>query len=90
MTEPGSQASRNENERCAEKERLVQMWRHADRELERTTQSLEFFADRVSRSEYEYTRYGKGVFIYTSYAWLRQLPAGVPGAYRLCANMISR
>lgn len=36
-----------------------------------------------------YARYGKGVFIYTGYSWFRQLPAGVPGAYRLFANMIS-
>ncbi len=36
-----------------------------------------------------YTRYGKGVFVYTSYAWFRQLPAGVPGAYRLFANLVS-
>ncbi|MEO7651138.1 MAG: LmbE family protein, partial [Bryobacteraceae bacterium] len=36
-----------------------------------------------------YTRYGKGVFIYTSYAWFRQLPAGVPGAYRIFANFLS-
>ena len=34
-------------------------------------------------------RCGKGYFIYTGYAWFRQLPAGVPGAYRLFANMIS-
>ena len=34
-------------------------------------------------------KYGKGYFIYTSYAWFRQLPAGVPGAYRIFANMIS-
>jgi hypothetical protein len=34
-------------------------------------------------------RYGKGVFIYSAYAWFRQLPAGVPGAYRLFVNMIS-
>lgn len=33
--------------------------------------------------------YGKGYFIYTGYSWFRQLPAGVPGAYRLFANMIS-
>ena len=32
---------------------------------------------------------GKGVFIYTSYAWFRQLPAGVPGAYKLFANLVS-
>ena len=32
---------------------------------------------------------GNGFFIYTSYSWFRQLPAGVPGAYRLFANMLS-
>ena len=34
-------------------------------------------------------RFGKGVFVYTGYSWFRQLPAGVPGAYRLFANMIA-
>jgi LmbE family N-acetylglucosaminyl deacetylase len=36
-----------------------------------------------------YARFGKGVFIYTSYAWFRQLPAGVPGAYKLFTNLVS-
>lgn len=36
-----------------------------------------------------YARYGKGVYIYTSYSWFRQLPAGVPGAFRIFANMLS-
>jgi len=36
-----------------------------------------------------YTRYGKGIYIYTGYSWFRQLPAGVPGAYRLFVNLIS-
>ncbi|HSP14333.1 MAG TPA: PIG-L family deacetylase [Thermoanaerobaculia bacterium] len=36
-----------------------------------------------------YTHYGKGVFIYTGYAWFRQLPAGVPGAFRLFVNLVS-
>lgn len=36
-----------------------------------------------------YARYGKGVFIYTALAWFRQLPAGVPGAFRIFANLIS-
>ena len=36
-----------------------------------------------------FARYGKGVFIYSGYSWFRQLPAGVPGAYRLFVNMIS-
>jgi hypothetical protein len=36
-----------------------------------------------------YTRYGKGVYIFTAYSWFRQLPAGVPGAYRIFANLLS-
>jgi len=36
-----------------------------------------------------YARYGKGVFITTGYSWFRQLPAGVPGAFRIFANLIS-
>ena len=36
-----------------------------------------------------YARLGKGQYVYTSYAWFRQLPAGVPGAYRLFANLLS-
>jgi LmbE family N-acetylglucosaminyl deacetylase len=35
------------------------------------------------------TRYGKGVYIYTGYAFFRQLPAGVPGATRLYVNLLS-
>ena len=34
-------------------------------------------------------KYGKGNYIYTSMVWYRQLRAGVPGAYRMFANMIS-
>jgi LmbE family N-acetylglucosaminyl deacetylase len=34
-------------------------------------------------------RHGDGVWIYTSLAFFRQLPAGVPGAYRLFANFLS-
>lgn len=32
---------------------------------------------------------GKGKFVYCSYSLFRQLPAGVPGAYRLLANMLA-
>ncbi|MDP2189267.1 MAG: PIG-L family deacetylase [Sphingobacteriaceae bacterium] len=35
-----------------------------------------------------YARYGKGVYIYSGLSWFRQLPAGVPGAYRLFVNLI--
>jgi hypothetical protein len=34
-------------------------------------------------------KYGRGYYIYTAYAWFRQLPAGIPGAYRIFANMLS-
>jgi LmbE family N-acetylglucosaminyl deacetylase len=33
-------------------------------------------------------KYGKGNFIYTGLVFFRQLPAGVPGAYRLMVNLI--
>jgi len=35
------------------------------------------------------TNYGKGVFVYTGLVFFRELPAGVPGAYRLLANLIA-
>ncbi|HYE15276.1 MAG TPA: PIG-L family deacetylase [Pyrinomonadaceae bacterium] len=34
-------------------------------------------------------RHGRGTYVYTSLAFFRQLPAGVPGAYRLFVNMVS-
>jgi LmbE family N-acetylglucosaminyl deacetylase len=33
--------------------------------------------------------YGKGIYIYSAYAFNRQLPAGVPGAVRLMVNLLS-
>jgi LmbE family N-acetylglucosaminyl deacetylase len=33
--------------------------------------------------------YGKGHFVYTGLVFFRELPAGVPGAYRLFANLVS-
>ena len=35
------------------------------------------------------TKYGKGNFTYTGLVFYRELPAGVPGAYRLLANLIA-
>jgi hypothetical protein len=35
-------------------------------------------------------QYGKGTYIYTGYAFFRQLPAGVPGAIRLYVNLLSQ
>jgi LmbE family N-acetylglucosaminyl deacetylase len=37
-----------------------------------------------------YARYGKGVYIYTGLVFFRELPAGVPGAYRLFVNLLSQ
>jgi len=34
-------------------------------------------------------RHGRGYFVYTGLSFFRQLPAGVPGAYRLFANLVS-
>lgn len=34
-------------------------------------------------------KYGKGHYIYTGLSFFRELPAGVPGAYRLFANLLS-
>ncbi len=34
-------------------------------------------------------QYGKGNFVYTGLAFFRELPAGVPGAYRLFVNLLS-
>jgi len=34
-------------------------------------------------------QYGRGTYIYTGYAFFRQLPAGVPGAVRLFVNLVS-
>jgi hypothetical protein len=36
-----------------------------------------------------YTKYGKGIYIYTGLAFFRQLPEGVPGAFRLFVNLLS-
>jgi hypothetical protein len=34
-------------------------------------------------------RHGRGVYVYTPLSWFRQLPAGVPGAFRLFVNLVS-
>ena len=36
-----------------------------------------------------FARYGAGVYVYTAYAFYRELPLGVPGAYRIFANLLS-
>lgn len=36
-----------------------------------------------------FAKHGEGAFIYTGISFFRELPAGVPGAYRLLANLVS-
>ncbi|MBV8810287.1 MAG: PIG-L family deacetylase, partial [Acidobacteriaceae bacterium] len=36
-----------------------------------------------------YAKFGKGIYIYNAWAFYRELPEGVPGAYRIFANMLS-
>lgn len=36
-----------------------------------------------------YTPFGKGNYIFTAFSWFRELPAGVPGAFRIFANFLS-
>jgi hypothetical protein len=36
-----------------------------------------------------FARHGKGAFVYTGLSFFRQLPAGVPGAFRLFANLLA-
>ena len=37
-----------------------------------------------------YTRYGKGAYVFTAFSWFRELPAGVPGAFRIFAESPER
>lgn len=41
------------------------------------------------RSSILVAKHGQGHYVYTGVAFFRQLPAGVPGAYRLFANLVS-
>lgn len=45
--------------------------------------------ERPLNSGIVYARAGQGAYIYTPLAWFRQLPAGVPGAFKIFANLLS-
>ncbi|HSZ25301.1 MAG TPA: PIG-L family deacetylase [Cytophagaceae bacterium] len=45
--------------------------------------------EKASEGSLIVAKYGKGNFAYTGLAFFRELPAGIPGAYRLFANLIS-
>ncbi|MGI4727123.1 MAG: PIG-L family deacetylase [Janthinobacterium lividum] len=46
--------------------------------------------EQASKGSLLVADYGKGRFVYTSLVFFRELPAGVPGAYRLFINLISK
>jgi len=46
--------------------------------------------EEPARGAIVYARDGKGFYIYTGIAFFRQLPAGVPGAFRLFVNLLSQ
>ena len=45
--------------------------------------------EEPQRGSFLYVPYGDGHYIFSAFSWFRQLPAGVPGAYRLFSNMLS-
>jgi hypothetical protein len=51
--------------------------------------SLHDTGEQAKKGALLVARHGKGSFVYTGLAFFRQLPAGVPGAYRLFANLVA-
>ena len=45
--------------------------------------------DKPKKGSLLVAKYGKGYYIYTGLSFFREIPAGVPGAYRLLTNLIS-
>jgi hypothetical protein len=69
-------------------QRGSKFWRTWD---ERYTPLLETHdaGQEPQRGAFLHARHGRGHFVYCALAWYRQLPHGVPGAYRLVANLLS-
>jgi LmbE family N-acetylglucosaminyl deacetylase len=53
-----------------------------------TPLALQDFGEQEEMGSLLIAPYGKGNFVYTGLVFFRQLPAAVPGAYRLMANLI--
>ena len=45
--------------------------------------------EKETRGSLLVAKHGKGTYVYTGLSFFRQLPAGVPGAIRLFANLVS-
>ncbi len=51
--------------------------------------SMQDEGEQPARGSLLVAPYGKGHYIYTGLSFFRELPAGVPGAYKIFANMLS-
>ncbi len=54
-----------------------------------TILSLNDHGEKANEGNTIISKYGKGNFVYTGLAFFRELPAGIPGAYRLFVNLLS-
>ena len=54
-----------------------------------TVLTMHDFGEKPLAGSLLWLRHGKGTFVYTGLAFFRELPAGVPGAYRLFANLLA-
>ena len=54
-----------------------------------TVLTMHDFGEKPLAGGLLWARHGKGTFVYTGLAFFRELPAGVPGAYRLFANLLA-
>jgi hypothetical protein len=54
-----------------------------------TLLSMNDTGEKESNGSLVIAKYGKGNFVYSGLVFFRQLPAGVPGAFRLMANLIA-
>jgi hypothetical protein len=72
-------------------ERGLYFWRSWDARYEPLLEMEDSFPYNagVKRGALLAARHGKGWYVYTGLAFFRQLPAGVPGAYRLFVNLVS-
>ncbi len=62
---------------------------HWDKEHYETILAMSDPGEEPLQSALLIAKHGKGYFVYTGITFFRQLPAGVPGAYRLLANLVS-
>ena len=51
--------------------------------------SMHDVKEKASEGSLIIAKYGKGNFVYSGLVFFRELPAGIPGAYRLFANLLS-